>query len=113
MCYIAPPLRVDGRGDIFFSFVSPLSVPVRLSPLVSRSACRLRSWRFLRFAAAARLAWWSSLAIRPSPRFPRVVGRGDRCRIVLAACLLARAFVCGDSVLPVIVRLYRSVMLYI
>lgn len=46
--------------------------------------------------------------------FSRVVGRGDRCRIVWGvACLLARACVYVDSVLPVIVRLYRSVMLYI
>ena len=50
----------------------------------------------------------------PLAPLARVGGRGDRCRIVRGAvCLLARAFVCVDSVLPAVVRLYRSVMLYI
>lgn len=91
-------------------FVSCLVPPCLVVPSPRASPCLLRPSRY---AVPSRRSWWSSLAIRFSPRLLVSPGRGDRCRIVLAACLLARAFVCGDSVLPVIVRLYRSVMLYI
>lgn len=62
-----------------------------------------------------RLVGRGGLPLRYAPRpVSRVVGRGDRCRIVLGAvCLLAHVCVCVDGVLPVIVRLYSSVMLYI
>ena len=85
----------------------------RVIPSV-RSLASLRRCRLSASCPPLRLVLSLLGSSRASSRSPVSSGQGDRCRIVWgAACLLARVCVCVDSVLLAIVRLYRSVMLYI